>query len=293
MNSKAVVIFLARRSIELVLLFLLIVTLTFLMLRIVPSDPSVIVINSRMSPEMQAELRDLWGLDNSLLTQYVTYVKNVLSGNLGVSFYYGEELFPLIIRRLLPTLVLTAPAAAAALLIDFLLEKKKKTALTGIIFYVVPFLWIGLLLIVLFSYYLHLFPQAGWKSIEVWEGPAPLTTRILDVVHHLVLPCLVMIIWCFMGCILVKANIQGIFQKKPLFHPVVMTLLSAAVLLFGLKVTETTFSWPGFNRAMLEAGVTYDYPLFLGAFIAAWAFSLVLVLCIETYYTLLMRSQDL
>jgi peptide/nickel transport system permease protein len=289
MDSKVIVIFMAKRGAELIILVFIIITVTFFLWRVVPADPAGMVISPRFSPDIKAELVALWGLDSPLPHQYTIYVKNVLTSTYGVSYYYGEDVSVLLKRRFVPTLVLTGTAVVAALLIDYTLGKKKKSGQAGIIFYLVPFLWISLLLIALFSYHLDVAPFGGWKSPDVWQAPASPVTRALDVVHHLILPCLVMIVWSFIGCSLLKVNICLLFQKRKLIHPVMMTVLAAAVLFFGSTVVEVTFSWPGFYRTLLESLLTYDYPLSQGAFISAWLFNLVVVLLVEGYYVSLWK----
>lgn len=278
--------FVAQRGIEILILFYIIGSVTFIVYRYMPTDQTATVITSRFSPDVKEELLKLWGLDKPFLHQYVIYVKNVFSGNMGISFYYNEDVLTLIKYRFLPSLLLTGLAVTIAFIIDFYSEKKKfSTARLGVFFYVIPFVWVGLLLI---AFSRGIFPEGGMRSLDFSEKSILL--QIVDILYHLVLPCVVMVIWSFICCLLVRANIQGILRERELFPPVVMTALAAALIYYGCKITETMFSWPGLHRTALEATLDYDYPLFLGAFIAASLFSLVTALCIEIVYYFSQKS---
>ncbi|MBU7046060.1 MAG: ABC transporter permease [Theionarchaea archaeon] len=278
--------FAAKRGIEILILFYIIVSVTFIVYRYMPTDHTATVITSRFSPDVKEELLELWGLDKPFLHQYAIYVKNVFSGNMGISFYYNEDVFTLIKYRFLPSLLLTGTAVTIAFIIDFCSEKKKfNTARLGIFFYVIPFVWIGLLLL---AFSRGIFPEGGMRSLNFSEKSILL--QIVDILYHLVLPCVVMVFWSFICCLLVETNIQGILQKKKLFPPVMMTALAAALIYYGSKVTETMFSWPGLHRTALEATLDYDYPLFLGVFITASLFCLVTSLCIEIIYYFSQKS---
>jgi len=283
MDNRYVLTFVAKRSAELLILFLIVITLFFVAYKTTISDPAALVITPRMTPDVQAQLRELWGLDRSLTHQYIIYMRNILRGDHGMSFYYGTDVSEVVKARTLPTLLLSGSALILALLLDFSLEKNKGTSVpAGMLFYLVPFLFIGLLLLAL-SYHLDIFPVGGMKSKELVDRSIAIQT--IDIIRHLVLPCAVMVIWSFTACLLVKANIRGILQeKKGIIPPIMMTVLAASVLFFGSKITEIIFSWPGYHSAVLEASLSYDYPLAQSALITAWAFNLVIVVCIEVFY---------
>lgn len=292
MDNRSVITFIAKRSAEFVILFFVAVTLFFAAYRTAVLSPDTFFIHPHMSPDMQSQLRELWGLDRSFADQYILYVRNILRGDCGVSFYFGEDVSEILKAKTLPALLLTGTAVILALLIDFLLEKKGRSTSAGVLFYLVPFLFIGLLLIAFFSQRLNVFPVGGMKSLELYEQPTSALIRVTDVIHHLVLPCAMMVIWSFFVVSIVKTTIRGIFQeKKALIPPIVMTASAAGVLLLGVIITEIIFSWPGYYKTFLEAALMYDYPLFQGAFIAASLFNLFVVLCIVIVYSLAERTR--
>lgn len=288
MSNRTVPIFAAKRIIEVAVLFFIFLTLLFIIFRVMPQDPAALVYSPRMTPEVQAEQRELWGTDKPLREQYIIYIGNVFQGDLGISFYYSVDVSTLLEARLLPAVILMSAAVILGILIDQIAERNLgDSGSIGVLLCMIPFLWIGLIFMYFFSYHLGLFPYGGWKSHELWEMEASLGVRILDIIHHLVLPLIVMTIWAFLGILVIKTNIRGMIQeKKILIPPILATASVSALIFYGAKIAEVVFSWPGFQRTFIEAALNYDYPLEQGAAIAAVAFSLVTVLCVEIFYVI-------
>jgi len=195
-----------------------------------------------------------------------------------------------VMSRLLPTAILTGVALIIAVIIDFVAEGalNKKSPVVNTLFFLIPFLFLGLLAIFVFAYKMDLFPVGGMKSPEVWSSGlrASLGAKIADIAYHLILPLHIMVIWLFVGFVpLVKTLSRGVIQEKKALLPAGLTTVAAASVIFlGAVVTETTFSWPGFHSAFVEASLNYDYPLAQGAMIAGVVFSLVVALLIEVFY---------
>jgi peptide/nickel transport system permease protein len=283
--------FITKRVVAIVIIFFILVTVAFVLFRVVPSDPAAaMVISPRMSPELKEILRERFGLDKPLGQQYIIYLENVLKGDFGTSFYWQEDVFDIVKARLFPSLILTGTAVFIAVLIDFAAQGAmgRKSAIVNTFFYLIPFLFMGLLLILFFSYRLDLFPVGGMRSPEIWGDyiEASAGAKMADILYHLFLPLILMVIWVLVGFLpLVKATSQGVIQEKKALLPAgVTTLLAASVLFFGAKITESIFSWPGFHSAFIEATLNYDYPLALGSVIIGLLFCLVVALCMEGFY---------
>jgi len=315
--------FIIRRIIEIVIALFIIMTLIFILFRLMPSDPAAMVISPRMTPELKQILRTRFGLDKPLYEQYFIYVKNILHGDFGQSFYWqGEGVFEILKPRFLPTILLFTlgyiMAYAVGINIGRIIAWKRGGKLEygftvgGLFFYTMPIFWLGLLAIWIFSWKLDLFPVGGMKSAELWtSASATWFDKTLDVGYHLFLPLSVFTVWIFTGSMLLMKNsmletlredyittarAKGLPENKIRDHhaarnamlPVVTALaLNMAFSFNGGVLTETTFSWPGLGSILVEASLNYDYPLAQGAFIMLAGVVLTAVLVADILYAYL------
>src|SRR3990172_7832387 len=168
--------YLARRLVALVATLLVVSVLVFVVVRVIPGDPVLIIMGTEGSPEAAAALRKAMGLDRPLLVQYAEWVHSALRGDLGRSIQYDVPVGGLILSRLRVTLPLTLLAAlfmgAVALplgmhaathhrrLGDYLAMIASQLGIA------IPSFWAGLLLFLLFAVRLG-WVQAG--GVEGWE----------------------------------------------------------------------------------------------------------------------------
>ncbi|MET1101045.1 MAG: ABC transporter permease, partial [Pyrodictiaceae archaeon] len=165
--------YVARRSIELVVSLILFMILMFYIFRLMPGDPTAILIEeSTFSAELRERLRHLWGLDKPIHEQFMIYVYNLLHGELGISFVYNEPVAQLIFsRKLLNTLALLTASHGMALAIGMVLGvwaawRRGKTIdvsslITALVLYTIPVFWLGLMFLLLFAVYNRWFPLGG------------------------------------------------------------------------------------------------------------------------------------
>jgi len=315
--------FAARRSAEIVITLFVIATLVFVLFRMMPGDPSLAVISPYATPELREILRQRYGVDGPLWDQYVIFIKGLLRGDFGVSFYWEGDVFDILKERLLPTALLftlgTLTAYSLGVTLGRIIAWKRGgkleygSTVAGLFFYTMPIFWLGLLAIWIFSYRLDLFPIGGMKTPEIWGAVqgASLITRVIDVAYHLFLPLTVLTIWMFAGSMLLMKNsmletlkedyittarAKGLPEKKirdrhaarNALLPVVTALSLAMAFSFnGGVLTETTFSWPGLGRTLVQASLNYDYPLAQGAFIMLAGVVLVAVFMADILYAYL------
>ncbi|MBU7010395.1 MAG: ABC transporter permease [Theionarchaea archaeon] len=315
--------FIFRRSVEIIITFFIIITLIFILFRIMPGDPASMVVSPRMTPEMKAILRGRFGLDKPIYEQFFIYVKNMLHGDFGESFYYSEDVYGLIKQRIVPTVLLFTSGQVMAYVLGINLGRiiawkrggklEYGNTVVGLFFYTMPIFWLGLLCIWIFSYYLDLFPVGGWKTPELWSAPGgiSLSMKILDIGYHLFLPLTVYTIWIYAGSMLIMKNsmletlredyilaarAKGLPEKTIRDHHAARNAMLPVVTDFALGIvysldggvlTETTFSWPGLGRTMVQASLNYDYPLAQGAFILLAIVLLVAVLLADIMYAYL------
>lgn len=315
--------FLVRRILEIAVTMFIIATLIFVLFRIMPGDPTMVVLNPRMTPEVKEILRMRFGLDKPLWEQYLIYVKNLLHGEFGTSFYWEGDVFDILKARIFPTVLLfttgTLLAYALGINLGRIIAWKRGgkleygSTLFGLFFLTMPIFWVGLLAIWLLSYRLNLFPVGGMITPEVWSAPGGTNflVKIADVGYHLFLPLTVYTIVVFAGNMLIMKNsmletlkedyiitarAKGLSEKIVRDHhaapnamlPVVTALSLAMAFSFnGGVITETTFSWPGLGRTLVDATISHDYPLAQGAFIMLAGVVLLAVLAADILYAYL------
>lgn len=277
--------FIITRILGYIIIVFVMLTVVFYVTRAIPSDPTALYVSPRMPPEAKENLIQRFALDESLETQYIQYLKNVIQGDFGDSFYYGENVWVLLKNATVPTFILLTGALFWALVLDFISDRKyPQKALINSIAYLIPFLFLGLLLIFVFSFRMDIVPVGGWMSQSA--ALDSMGAKMIDVLHHMILPVMVLIIWLLVAYIpLVKTVSRGVIsEKKTLLPPGLSTIVAGSLLFYSLQIVMTTFSWPGYQGMMLIASLNYDYPLAIGALLVGLLFSLAITLCLEIVY---------
>lgn len=280
-----------RRLATLVPLVLLVVTLTFIVVQAAPGSYADTIDNPRLSPESRELVRARYGLDRAPLEQYLSWIRAVLSGDLGVSFLYKEPVSRVLAQALPPTLLLAGSALVLDLLLGLALAlaaarrpfgpADRITSLLSLGLYGVPSFWLAGIFILVFSLLLGWFPPSHMHSVG--------SHGLLDLLHHLALPALCLGLVGAAGTarylrstlldvrssrFMLAARARGlprwrlllVHALRPALLPVVTLLgLSLPVLVSGSVVIETVFSWPGMGLVTYNAARARDIPLILGA----------------------------
>jgi len=289
---------LTTRIIYLVITIFAVITLNFIIFRLMPGDPIRILIGERLlKPEVADEVRRMFGLDRPLWEQYVMYIKNLLTGYLGYSLYWRRPVLDIILERLPITILLLGTSTTISLILGVILGIKAATKrgskvdvgiiTASLVFYAVPVFWIGMMLLLFLSVYIPLFPIGKTTSIPPPSDPF---LYVLDLLWHLTLPVTALVLIEFGGFALlmrssllevltenyiVTARAKGLPERIVLyghaFRNAVLPIVTAAALSFGYVVggatlTETVFSIEGVGRLIFEAVIQRDYPVLQGAF---------------------------
>jgi peptide/nickel transport system permease protein len=149
--------------------------IVFFLIHLIPGDPAKVILGDQATPEAIEQLRQQMGLNDPILLQYVRWVGNILSGNLGHSVFMSGSMVSIILAHLIPTMELTIYSMIIALVISIPLgiiaARVKRTFLdntissAAMIGISIPSFLLSLLLILLFSVKLGVLPPAGYKSI--------------------------------------------------------------------------------------------------------------------------------
>jgi peptide/nickel transport system permease protein len=287
--------FIAKRLAQSIVLVVIVLTITFFLLRLAPGDPMARYYHPDISPETFQMMREKLGFDRPLAEQYIKWISSFMRGDFGVSLAYNVPVRTLLADAIPNTLRLTIAALLLHILIGVALgiasAAKYRTffdrfnTVTALFVYSIPSFWLALMLILLFSLKLGILPSSHMQSIgaEQLGGYA----LFIDRLRHLILPAFVLGIASaastaryMRGSMLdvlrenyirtarAKGLAEGaVFLKHALRNaamPIVTIIgLSLPFLLGGAVVTEKIFSWPGMGRLTVDAIYARDYPVVL------------------------------
>jgi peptide/nickel transport system permease protein len=311
--------FIFKRLIEILVIFFIILTVLFVLLRLSPGDPVARIVDPNMTPGDAQRLIAQLGLDQPIWIQYVYYLKNFFLGNFGISFHYGQPVTSIIWSRLFNTMILFTTALILSALAGIFLGKiaawhkgeKTDTWLTlgALVCHTLFLPWVALILIWVFAYKIGGFPLNGMISPEIWVDPSSGNwLKFLDVVHHMVLPLITLFMIHFGSYLLIMrssmldtlredyiltARAKGLTEKvirnrhaaPNAALPVLTSVgLSLAFSISGGALTETVFSWPGIGRELVFSVSTNDYPLAQASFLLIAAVVLFSNLVVDVLY---------
>ncbi|MDP8957723.1 MAG: ABC transporter permease [Actinomycetota bacterium] len=184
--------FIGKRAVQMVALFIIYLSVLYILLHAQPGDISAqLVSNPNLPPEAREMVRARLGLDKPLWLQYLNYIKNFFTGNLGVSFsQYPRPVTKIILERLPRTIVLFLSATLVAYSIGFYLGKilawkrgkASEYAVTvgGVMLYTVFYPWFGLMMIWLFAFIFGLFPVGKFIDPQEWFGSGFSVNRVFQ-----------------------------------------------------------------------------------------------------------------
>jgi len=292
-------------------MLLILLTLVFVVLRVMPGDPVSALIGGHAPERVIQEQKEKLGLNRPLIVQYFDYLGELIRLDLGTSMIYNQKVTQPIKEKLPATLELTIFGMLFTLLIGVPLgayaASKRRTGrdfgirLYGIVFYCIPVFWMGLMLQLIFGVFLDWLPIAGRTGARVFASSFERTgfyiidtlirldfRAFADVLVHLFLPSLTLgLVLSGVFVRLTRANMldvlrsdyvlaaraRGIPERKVVYRhalknafiPILTMLgLQFAILLSGAILTETTFSWPGMGRLLVERIYLRDYPTVQG-----------------------------
>ena len=278
-----------KRILQTIPVLFVVVTITFVLTRMIPGDPAVQMLGPQASPDAIATMRVKMGLDEPMLTQYINYLVGILHGNFGYSYSYSGPVMPIILSRLPSTLSITLTGLVLALLVGVpigVVSAVKQNTIFDYVFMVLalvgvsmPIFWLGLMLVLTFSVNLGWLPAMGMGAMSkgVW-----------DVISHMILPCFCLatipaatfaritrssMLETINGEYIKALRARGIKESKIIWKHALKNALPPIVTVLGLQLasafagailTETIFSWPGLGTLIVNAVNGRDYSLIQG-----------------------------
>jgi len=300
--------FAVRRLAQAALVALSVATVTFVLLQLAPGDPLAGPVESPyVSPEVVAQMRRNFGLDQPVHVQYARYLANLVRGDWGTSFAQHRPVLTAFRDAVPHTVIL----ALAALLLDFSLgvaagviqavrphsALDRAISIAALVLYSVPVFWLGLMLLLVFGQALQWLPVGGVVDPVVHSSLA-LPAQALDRLRHLILPALALglvgagataryqraaLLDTLSQDFVRTARAHGLSERAVVLRhalrnallPIITLVgLSLPALLSGAVLVETVFAWPGMGRLSVNAILQRDYPVVTGAALLA-AFAVV------------------
>jgi len=305
----------------------------FFLFRILPGDPVKLIIHSpRMTREAQERIRANFGLDKSVWfdverlregdvlgafdSQFTTYMRNLLRGDLGISFATRKDVTELLAERVWRTVVLVLGGNVIAIVlgmaIGLIAAWRRGTRLDaaillwGLFSWALPTFFLGIILLILARGHL---PVGGMATPGL--RPKDGLTYWLDVGKHLILPTLTMaIVYTSEYILIMRSSVMEVLTedyiltakakglstlrvlrdhalKNAMLPMVTMIALTFGYTVGGAIQVETVFSWPGIGRLMYEAVQKRDYPVLQGSFLLLAVSVIAANLLADLLYTVL------
>jgi len=303
--------YLARRIVMTLPTLLLVGVTVFVLMRLVPGDPVLVMLSDTASEAAIADMRAALGLDQPLPVQFALWLGRVAVGDLGTSITNGQPVAGLIVERfeVSAAIVLVAVAAAALIAVPLGLVAawKQNSPLDlaivagATILVSVPSFWLGLLLLLLFGL------KLGWLPVV---GFVPFSENFALALSFLVLP-IVTLIMIEVGVLtrmsraaaievlrleyVTHARAKGLPEGRVLLRHVLpnafaptWTLIGLVLgnLLGGIAVLETVFTLPGLGRLLVDGIFARDYPVVQGCLLFIALIYVVVNLIVDLMYPL-------
>ena len=293
--------FLMQRVLLAIPSLLLVSLLVFMVVRLIPGDPAQILAGDMATPQAVAELRAQWGLDRPLPVQYLTYIKNLLAGNLGRSVATRNPVTREIGDRYPTTVGLAATGILVAAILGLgagVLAASKPfsrwdygsmiLALTGVS---TPVFWSGLILILIFSVWLGWLPSGGTGSLRHMILPA-FSLGLFDagvIARQSRAGLLEVLEQDYIRTARAKGLAERMVVVRHAFKNAVIPVVTVIGMQFGRMLggavlVESVFSLPGIGRLLVTAISQRDYPVIQGICLLLAASFVIINLAVDVAY---------
>ncbi len=300
-----------------------ILAINFFLPRMMPGDPFTTTSADEagediivMTEEQRLYYMNYYGLDRPLYEQFLVYMKNLMTGNLGRSIYYKMPVSDVILLHLPWTVLIVAGATVistiSGVVLGTLSAKNRKNGsdrimMTGMIaFAEIPSFLLGLILLLIFSVHLRIFPLAG--AITPFSDYNSLAEQARDILYHAFLPVVTLSLSQLTGVYLLTRNTlitvttkdyirtaraKGLGEKtvwtrhalrNALLPVITRTGFMIGIMMGGVVLVESVFSYPGIGMTLRSAVIGRDYPLIQGILLVIAVSILVCNLLVDKIY---------
>lgn len=306
--SRSLRNFLLARILLTIPMVIILATLVFFVMRILPGDPILSSVGPRVPPEEREAIRAELGLNRPILEQYVDFLGQIVTLDFGNSLVHGRrpirdelaEVFPATVELTVPAMVFTAIFGIASG--AYAAAHRKQASdyalrIFSVVIYSIPIFWLGLILQLIFGVALNWLPISHRIDPQI-DLTLVRNTNLLvldsitsgnlealgSVLRHLILPVLTLglaltgvfvrltrvnMIETLKEDFITAGRARGVPERRLIYRHAlrntfipILTLigLQFAILLAGAVLTETTFTWPGMGRYLVDRIELRDYP---------------------------------
>jgi len=288
-----------RKLMILLLTLFAIATFNFFLFRILPGDPLRLIARSgHMTGEALERLQEIFGLHHPKWMQYLIYLKNIVTGQFGISITFRRPVVEIIAERLFNSLILLSAATIIVILLGIgtgiIAAMRRDTRIdrtlvvASMVGWSLPTFWTGLMLIIIFGVFMHALPIAGILTPGLRY--ATYGELFLDYARHLVLPTIALVVVDMAEFFLITrsalvdvltedfvltAKGKGLSDNLILWRhalpnamlPIITTMaLYVSLVIGGTIQVETVFSYPGIGKLVYDAVLKRDYPILEACF---------------------------
>jgi peptide/nickel transport system permease protein len=293
--------YIGQRAVQTIVIWFAIITLNFVIFRVMPGDPRAALLGEGLSPELRVAVIERFGLNRPLLEQYWLYLVNLFQGDMGYSFsHFGEPVWETLFEfRFANTFILMGASLVVSIIIGMyfgvLAASRRDTIVdTGstvvfLVAYALPVFWIGVLILYFFGFQLGILPLAGTITRGVHHDNFLL--YMLDYLHHMTGPWIVLTLSFIGGFYLIMrdtvldvftqdyilaARAKGLKERTILYGhamrnamlPMVSVIaVNVPYLVSGAMMTEYVFSWSGLGLLTYNSVLSSDYPVLQAVFL--------------------------
>ena len=278
--------FVGGRTLQAIPVILGVTIISFFVLRLIPGDPTTVMLGTHWTPARAAQLRENLGLNKPVWTQYYLFMDHLAHGNLGDSVYYRSPVAHLISQRLPVTLWLAAYATIIAVSISIPLATisalrkngvvDQSVRATFLVTFAMPPFWVGLILILLLSLHLHVFPVSGYGSGffgHLYDLFLPSLTIALGFSAILIRTLRNGILGVLRADYIDTAKAKGLSRQRLLRRHVLRNAMLTAVTVLGVNLSfligstviiENVFALPGLGQLLASSIFTRDLSVVQG-----------------------------
>jgi peptide/nickel transport system permease protein len=276
-----------------------VITMNFFLFRVLPgSSITNLARDARLAPAQQEALKKQFGLDRSMGGQYVSYLSQLVHGNLGLSYQSRSPVTHELWQETKNTVPMVGLATVVAIILGTLTGliaawrrggvSDTTSSAVALAFYAMPVPWLGLMLLLILQ------PRLGLPAAGLSDAFALHTTtfsRLEDEAKHMVLPALTLALGLYGQFAVITrtslletlgedyvlvarakglANLRTIVKHalpNALLPIITLSALSLGFVVGGSILVETVFSWPGLGNEVVQAISQRDYPMLEGCFL--------------------------
>jgi peptide/nickel transport system permease protein len=273
-----------------------VITLTFFLLRLAPGDPAERLLGPTATAEQIAVQRHAFGLDRPVAEQYGAWVARFVRGDWGTSIATGRPVRGMLAAAWPATVELVGISLILSYLIGIGVGIVQATggraldttlSVTTVTLFAMPGYWLGLMLVMVFTYWARVLPSFGSRGFDA--DFLPPAARLADALRHLALPLATLTLIGIGGTarfvrgamrdvqhapFVTVARAKGIAPRRVTLHHIFRNALVPVVTLLGLSLPalfsgavfiEAIFAWPGVGRVLVEGVQGRDYPVVMAA----------------------------